>query len=156
MVLFAAIYIYFLIQMVMASWKWKDSLTFEEMKNKLNIVPSIAEKWTKTIKNKISDGSVIVIEKAKNLTHKAWETFKEWKDYVVDKCKNLKNKLNNKKTTSSIKESKLEKPKISDETVYELVKSNKELINLTNKLIEKYDKSLKLLEEINKNLSKKK
>jgi hypothetical protein len=36
------------------------------------------------------------------------------------------------------------------------VKTNKELIDTTKKLIDKYDKNLKLLKEINKNLSKKK
>lgn len=155
MVLFAAIYIYFLIQMVMASLKWKDSLTFEEMKNKLNIVPSIVEKWTKTVKNKISDGSVIVIEKAKDLTQKAWETFKEWKDYVVDKCKNLKNRLGSTNTRTSKTESKSKKGEISEKAVYELIKANKELIDITKKLVDKYEKSMKLLEQINKNLPKK-
>lgn len=154
MVLFAAIYIYFLIQMVMSS-KWKDSLIFEEMKNKLNMVPSIVGKWTKSVKSKISDESVIVIERAKDLTQKAWETIKEWKDYVVSKYKDLKTKLNNTKTKSK-KTTKSEDTTIDEKSVRELVKANKELIDLTKKLIEKYEESLKLLEQINKNLSKKK
>lgn len=153
MILFAAIYVYFLIQMAMAS-KWKDSLVFEEMKSKLNTVPSLLEKWTKAVKAKISDSSVIVIEKAKTIRKKAWETLKEWKDYVVDKCKNFKTKLNNTKAISSEKELKWEKSAVNDKSVWELVNANKELIYLTKKLIDKYDENLKLLEEINKNLSK--
>ena len=45
---------------------------------------------------------------------------------------------------------------IENDLVSELVKSNKELINLVTNLVNKYDETLKILEEINKNLSKKK
>ena len=131
--------------------KWKDSdFIVNEMKEKMNIVPSIVENWAKTVKNKVSDGSVIVIEKMKGITQKAWKTIKEWKDYVVDKCKNIKLKLENTKSNIT-KEQKFDK-----KSIWDLVKANKELIDLTKQLIDKYDKSLKLLEEINKNLSKKK
>lgn len=129
--------------------KWKDSdFIVNEMKEKMNIVPSIVENWAKTVKNKVSDGSVIVIEKMKGITQKAWKTIKEWKDYVVDKCKNIKLKLENTKSNIT-KEQKFDK-----KSIWDLVKANKELIDLTKQLIDKYDKSLKLLEEINKNLSK--
>ena len=154
MVLFAAIYIYFLIQMVMSS-KWKDSISLKEIKDKLGTVPSVVENWTKSVKNKISDESVIVIENAKKLTKKAWTALRQWKDYIVDKYNGLKTKINNTKITSE-KKVKPNESAIDKNPVWELVKTNKELIDLTKKLIDKYDKNLKLLEEINKNLSKKK
>ena len=154
MVLFAAIYIYFLIQMVMSS-KWKDSISLKEIKDKLGTVPSVVESWTKSVKNKISDESVIVIENAKKLTKKAWTALRQWKDYIVDKYNGLKTKINNTKITSE-KKVKPNESAIDKNPVWELVKTNKELIDLTKKLIDKYDKNLKLLEEINKNLSKKK
>lgn len=154
MVLFAAIYIYFLIQMVMPS-KWKDSLSLKEIKDKLGTVPSVVENWTKSVKNKISDESVIVIENAKKLTKKAWTALKKWKDYVVDKYNSLKTKINNTKIVSE-KKVRPDESVIDEKSVWELVKTNKELIDITKKLIDKYDKNLKLLKEINKNLSKKK
>ena len=154
MVLFAAIYIYFLIQMVMSS-KWKDSLSFKEIKDKLGTVPSVVESWTKSVKNKISDESVIVIENAKKLTKKAWTALRQWKDYIVDKYNGLKTKINNTKKTSE-KKVRPNESIIDEKLVWELVKTNKEMIDLTKKLIDKYDKNLKLLEEINKNLLKKK
>ena len=154
MVLFAAIYIYFLIQMVMSS-KWKDSISLKEIKDKLGTVPSVVENWTKSVKNKISDESVIVIKNKKKLTKKAWTALRQWKDYIVDKYNGLKTKINNTKITSE-KKVKPNESAIDKNPVWELVKTNKELIDLTKKLIDKYDKNLKLLEEINKNLSKKK
>ena len=45
---------------------------------------------------------------------------------------------------------------VDDKAVSELIKTNKELIDITKQLMDKYDKSLKLMEQINKNLSKKK
>ena len=154
MVLFAAIYIYFLIQMVMSS-KWKDSLSFKEIKDKLGTVPSVVESWTKSVKNKISDESVIVIENAKKLTKKAWTALKQWKDFIVGKYNGLKTKINSTKIASE-KQVIPNGSTIDEKSVWELVKANKELINLTKKLIDKYDKNLKLLEEISKNLLKKK
>ena len=154
MVLFAAIYIYFLIQMVMSS-KWKDSLSFKEIKDKLGTVPSVVENWTKSVKNKISDESVIVIENAKKLTKKAWTALKQWKDFIVGKYNGLKTKINSTKIASE-KQAISNGSTIDEKSVWELVKANKELINHTKKLIDKYDKNLKLLKEINKNLSKKK
>lgn len=152
MVLFAAIYIYFLIQMVMSS-KWKDSVTLKEIKDKLSTVPSAVENWTKSVKNKISDESVIVIENAKKLTKKAWTALRQWKDYIVDKYNGLKTKINNTKITSE-KKVRPNESIIDEKLVWELVKTNKKMIDLTKKLIDKYDENLKLLEEINKNLSK--
>ena len=154
MVLFAAIYIYFLIQMVMSS-KWKDFISLKEIKDKLGTVPSVVENWTKSVKNKISDESVIVIENAKKLTKKAWTALKQWKDYIVDKYNGLKTKINSTKIASE-KKVRPTKSIINEKSVWELVKTNKELIDLTKKLIDKYNKNLKLLEEINKNLLKKK
>ena len=150
-----AFYFYILIQVIMAS-KWKDTdLNINEIKNKLSSVPSIVEKWTKSVKSKISDESVIVIEKAKDLTKKAWKTIKEWKDYVVSKYKDLKTKLNNTKTTAK-KRTESENATIDEKSILELVKTNKELIDITKKLVDKYENNMKLLEQINKNLSKKK
>ena len=154
MVLFAAIYIYFLIQMVMSS-KWKDSISLKEIKDKLGTVPSVVESWTKSVKNKISDESVIVIENAKKLTKKAWTALKQWKDFIVGKYNGLKTKINSTKIASE-KQAISNGSTIDEKSVWELVKANKELINLTKKLIDKYDKNLKLFEEINKNLLKKK
>lgn len=154
MVLFAAIYIYFLIQMIMSS-KWKDSLSLKEIKDKLGTVPSVVENWTKSVKNKISDESVIVIENAKKLTKKAWTALRQWKDYIVDKYNGLKTKINNTKIAPE-KKVRPNESVIDEKSVWELVKTNKELIDITKKLIDKYDKNLKLLKEINKNLSKKK
>ena len=155
MIIFMAFYFYILIQVIMAS-KWKDTdLNINDIKNKLSSVPSIVEKWTKSVKSKISDESVIVIEKAKGLTQKAWKTIKEWKDYVVSKYKDLKTKLNNAKTAPK-KRAETDNSTIDEKSVLELIKINKELINTTRELVDKYEKSMKLLEQINKNLSKKK
>lgn len=155
MMIFAAVYLYFLIQVIMAS-KWKDSdFIVNEMKEKMNLIPSMVESWAKNVKNKVSDESVIVIEKVKGITKKAWETIKEWKDYVIDKCKNIKSKLKSTKSTAT-KEVKSKWLNYDEKSIWDLVKANKELIDLTKQLIDKYDKSLKLLEEINKKLSKKK
>ena len=154
MMIFAAVYLYFLIQVIMAS-KWKDSdFIVNEMKKKMNLVPSMVENWAKNVKNKVSDESVIVIEKVKDLTQKAWDTIREWKDYVVDKYNNIKTKIKSSKSTQKKSDSK--ETIIDEKLVWELVKANKDIINLTKKLIEKYDENMKLLEQINKNLSKKK
>lgn len=153
MIIFMAFYLYFIIQVIMAS-KWKDT-NLTELKNKLNSVPSIVEKWTKKVKSKISDGSVVVIEKAKNLTQKAWETIKEWKDYVVDKYNNIRTKLKSSKSTQK-KGSDSKDVSIDNKSISELIEANKELIALTKKLVDKYEENIKLLEKINKNLSKKK
>lgn len=156
MILFAAFYIYFLMEVIMAS-KWKDSdFIVNELKSKFNWMSSIVEKWTTNVKNKISDESVIVIEKAKGLTQKAWKTIKEWKEYVLDKCKTIKTKLQSTKSTTVKKELKSKGTDINEKLIWELVKSNQELIDITKELINKYDKCLKLTEQINKNLSKKK
>ena len=155
MMIFAAVYLYFLIQVIMAS-KWKDSdFIVNEMKEKMNWIPSMVENWAKNVKNKVSDESVIVIENAKKLTKKAWTALRQWKDYIVDKYNGLKTKINNTKIASE-KKVKPNESTIDKNPVWELVKTNKELIDLTKKLIDKYDKNLKLLEEINKNLLKKK
>ena len=139
MVLFAAIYIYFLIQMVMSS-KWKDSLSLKEIKDKLGTVPSVVENWTKSVKNKISDESVIVIENAKKLTKKAWTALKQWKDFIVGKYNGLKTKINNTKKTSE-KKVRPNESIIDEKLVWELVKTNKKMIDLTKKLIDKYPTS---------------
>lgn len=155
MMIFAAIYLYFLIQVIMTS-KWKDSdFIVNEMKEKMNLIPSMVGNWAKNVKNKISDESVIVIENAKKLTKKAWTALRQWKDYVVDKYNGIKEKINNAKKTSKNKIN-TSKSTIDEKAVWELVNANKELIYLTKKLIDKYDENLKLLEEINKNLLKKK
>ena len=155
MMIFAAVYLYFLIQVIMAS-KWKDSdFIVNEMKEKMNWIPSMVENWAKNVKNKVSDESVIVIENAKKLTKKAWTALRQWKDYIVYKYNCLKTKINNSKIASE-KKVKPNESTIDKNPVWELVKTNKELIDLTKKLIDKYDKNLKLLEEINKNLLKKK
>ena len=115
----------------------------------------MVENWAKNVKNKVSDESVVVIEKVKSLTEKAWKTIKEWKDYVVDKYQNIKTKLKSTKTATT-KDSKQKKLNDNEKSISELIETNKELIDITKQLVDKYDKSLKLLEEINKNLSKKK
>ena len=156
MILFAAFYIYFLMEVIMAS-KWKDSdFIVNELKSKINWMSSIVERWTTNVKNKISDESVIVIEKAKGLTQKAWDTIKEWKEYVIDKYKTIKTKLKSTKSTTIKKGSKSKGTDMNEKLVWELIKSNQELIDITKELINKYDKCLKLTEQINKNLSKKK
>lgn len=151
MMLFIAIYFYFLIQLIMAT-KWNDSvLTMDEIKDKLSWVPSMVEEKTKNVKKRISDKSVIVKGKVKDLTQKAGKTFKDWKSYVLDKCKTLKTKLGDiqimpeedtKDTTDSC-----------ESPVMELVKTNKELVKLTRELIDKYDETLKVLNEISKSIS---
>ncbi len=153
MIVFVAIYFYFLIQIIMAS-KWKDSLASKEIKNKLSTVPATVKESTKSVENKISDESVIVIENAKKLTKKAWSALKQWKDFVVDKYNNLKTKLNNDETI--VKKWTRSEKNIEEWFISELIKTNHELIDLTKKLIDKYDENLKLLQEINRNLSKKK
>mgnify|MGYP007056169681 FL=1 len=153
MIVFVAIYFYFLIQIIMAS-KWKDSLASKEIKNKLSTVPATVKESTKSVENKISDESVIVIENAKKLTKKAWSALKQWKDFVVDKYNNLKTKLNNDETI--VKKWTRSEKNIEEWLISDLIKTNQELIDLTKKLIDKYDENLKLLQEINRNLSKKK
>lgn len=127
------------------SAKWNDStLTVNELKNKLIWVPSVVEKKTKNMKKKIDDGSVVVIEKVKDMGEKAWKAIKEWKDYVVDKCKNLKSKLNSKQSKVNNK---------GENTLSELVEMNKELVELTKKLIDKYEENTKLINELSKKIS---
>lgn len=148
MLIFIAFYFYFLIQVIMAT-KWKDSaLIINELKDKFSWVPSMVEKKTKNVKKKIDDGSVVVIEKVKDVTEKAGKAIKEWKDYVVDKCKNLKTKLNN------VQECTSKKVKYNDESsLSDLIEMNKQLIELTKKLINKYDENTKLINELSKKLS---
>ena len=129
--------------------KWKDSaLIINELKDKFSWVPSMVETKTKNVKKKIDDGSVVVIEKMKDVTEKAGKAIKEWKDYVVDKCKNLKTKLNNVQERTSKKVTNNEEKSLS-----ELIDMNKQLIELTKKLIDKYDENTKLINELSKKLS---
>ena len=150
MMIFLAFYFYFLIQVIMAT-KWDDSsLTINNLKDKMSWVPSMVGKSTEDVKKKISDGSVVVKEKVKNLKEKAGKTLKDWTDYVIDKCKNLKTKLTGVQLKSPINGVQLWS--IDQKSVSELVETNKELVDLTKKLIEKYDETLKVLNEISQNL----
>ena len=125
--------------------KWNDSsFTVNDLKNQLSWVPSVVEKGTKNMKKKIDDGSVIVIEKVKDMTEKAWKAIKEWKEYVVDKCKNLKTKLNDVQGKTSDKK---------EDSISELIEMNKQLVELTKKLIDKYEENTKLINELSKKLS---
>lgn len=152
MIIFIAFYFYFLIQLIMAT-KWNDSsiLKINELKDKLSWVPSMVEKWTKNVKKKISDESVVVIEKVKDITEKAWKTIKEWKDYVVDKCKNLKTKINDIQVKSCKKDIQ-KNDEVDQNSISELIEMNKQLIELTKKLIDKYEENTKLINEISKKL----
>ena len=154
--LFIAIYFYFIIQIIMAS-KWKDPLTMEQIKEKLNWVPATVTEKTKTVKKKIEDNSDTVKKWVKNIWEKASENIQKWKDFIIETYNDIKSKIN--EVSTKVKEKWVEtsnKWNIDKDSISELIKSNKELKNLVTKLIDKYDKSIKLLEEINKNLSKKK
>ena len=154
--LFIAIYFYFIIQIIMAS-KWKDPLTMEQIKEKLNWVPATVTEKTKTVRKKIEDNSDTVKKWVKNIWEKASENIQKWKDFIIETYNDIKSKIN--EVSTKVKEKWTEtsnKWDINKDSIPELIKSNKELKNLVTKLIDKYDKSIKLLEEINKNLSKKK
>lgn len=154
--LFIAIYFYFIIQIIMAS-KWKDPLTMEQIKEKLNWVPATVTEKTKTVKKKIEDNSDTVKKWVKNIWEKASENIQKWKDFIIETYNDIKSKIN--EVSTKVKEKWIEtsnKWDIDKDSISELIKSNKELKNIVTKLIDKYDKSIKLLEEINKNLSKKK
>ena len=154
--LFIAIYFYFIIQIIMAS-KWKDPLTMEQIKEKLNWVPATVTEKTKTVKKKIEDNSDTVKKWVKNIWEKASENIQKWKDFIIETYNDIKSKIN--EVSTKVKEKWVEtsnKWNIDKDSISELIKSNKELKNIVTKLIDKYDKSIKLLEEINKNLSKKK
>lgn len=154
--LFIAIYFYFIIQIIMAS-KWKDPLTMEQIKEKLNWIPATVTEKTKTVKKKIEDNSDTVKKWVKNIWEKASENIQKWKDFIIETYNDIKSKIN--EVSTKVKEKWVEtsnKWNIDKDSISELIKSNKELKNIVTKLIDKYDKSIKLLEEINKNLSKKK
>lgn len=163
MMVFAAIYFYFLIQMLMTT-KWKDSLTIQKMKETLNWVPSTVQEKTKIVKKKIKDWSVTIKKWVKKISNKTWEHIQKWKDFVVETYNDIKTKISDISTKVKGKWWKdISKTEINNDTISELTKTNKELlesnkklIELSSQLIDKYDKNLKLLEEINKNLSKKK
>jgi len=154
MMIFAAIYFYFLIQMLMMS-KWTDSLTMKEIKEKLNWVPSTVNEKTKIVKKKIEDGSITIKKWVKTISDKTSKNIQKWKDFVVETYNDIKSKINNINTQSKSGKNSI-KWNIDNDAISELIKSNKELIKLVTKLLNKYDESIKLLEEINKNLSKKK
>lgn len=154
MMIFAAIYFYFLIQMLMMS-KWTDSLTMKEIKEKLNWVPSTVNEKTKIVKKKIEDGSITIKKWVKTISDKTSKNIQKWKDFVVETYNDIKSKINNINTQSKSGKNSI-KWNIDNDAISELIKSNKELIKLVTKLVNKYDESIKLLEEINKNLSKKK
>ena len=152
MMIFIAFYFYFLIQIIMAT-KWKDSdFIVNELKDKFNWVPSMVKKWTKNVKKKISDGSVVVMGKMKDITKNAWKTIKDWKDFVIDKCKILKTKLGNVQTKSWWKTDK-QCVNSDEKTIIELMKANRELIDLTKKLIDKYEENTKFMKKLSKKLS---
>lgn len=156
MMIFAAIYFYFLIQMVMAS-KWNDSFTMKEIKEKINWVPTTVNEKTKIVKKKIEDSSDSIKKWVKTISKKTSENIQKWKDFVVETYNDIKSKINNISTKAKEKWANPDiKWSVDNSIVSELIKSNKELVNLVTKLLDKYDESLKLLEEINKNLSKKK
>ena len=154
MMIFAAIYFYFLIQMLMMS-KWTDSLTMKEIKEKLNWVPSTVNEKTKIVKKKIEDGSITIKKWVKTISDKTSKNIQKWKDFVVETYNDIKSKINNISTKSKVGKNNI-KWSIDNDAISELIKSNKELITLVTKLVDKYDESIKLLDEINKNLSKKK
>lgn len=156
MMIFAAIYFYFLIQLIM-SWKWTESLSMSEIKDKITEVPATVNEKTKIVKKKITDSSDSIKQGVKTITEKTTKNLKKWKDFVVETYNDIKTKISNISVKSKDKgEKSSTKWNTDNDAVSELVKSNKELINLVTKLVDKYDESLKLLEEINKNLSKKK
>jgi len=156
MMIFAAIYFYFLIQLIM-SWKWTESLSMSEIKDKITEVPATVNEKTKIVKKKITDGSDSIKQWVKTITEKTTKNLKKWKDFVVETYNDIKTKISNISVKSKDKgEKSSTKWNTDNDAVSELVKSNKELIDLVTKLVDKYDESLKLLEEINKNLSKKK
>lgn len=151
MMIFAAIYFYFLIQMIM-TWKWKDFLTAQKMKETLNWVPSTVKEKTKVAKKKLENGSDSIKKWVKNITEKTSNNLQKWKDFVVETYKYIKSKI----TSINTKKNKNVTGFSENNLVSELEKSNKEIIGLVSNLVNKYDESLKILEEINKNLSKKK
>ena len=163
MMIFAALYFYFLIQMLMMS-KWTDSLTMKEIKEKLNWVPSTVNEKTKIVKKKIEDGSITIKKWVKTISDKTSKNIQKWKDFVVETYNDIKSKITDMSTKISDMSAKMKEKwskvksnvNIDNNTLSKLIKSNKDLINTVTKLIDEYDKNLKLLEKINKNLSKKK
>ena len=144
--------------------KWDNSLTFNEIKEKLSWVPTTVNEKAKIIKKKIEDSSVSIKKWVKTISDKTTENILKWKDFVVETYNDIKSKISDMSTKISDISAKMKekgekstcKWSTNKDSMSELVKSNKELIKLVSKLVDKYDESLKLLEEINKNLSKKK
>ena len=146
------------------TWKWKDFLTAQKMKETLNWVPSTVKEKTKVVKKKLENGSTTIKKWVKTISDKTSKKIQKWKDFVVETYNDIKTKFSDISTKVKEKWWKNESEiSINNNSISELTKtnkdlleSNKKLVEIISKLVDKYDESLKILEEINKNLSKKK